>query len=63
MIPLREQTGKGIRMLRTIQIGTCMSVQGQLVRKLDDGRITIRVGAKLYTGTPVERATSLPEAA
>jgi hypothetical protein len=49
-------------MLRTIQIGTCMSVQGLLVRKLDDGRITVRVGDKLYTGVPVERA-ALPHAA
>ncbi len=49
-------------MLRTIQVGTCMSVQGQLVRKLDDGRITIRVDSKLYTGTPVEQVL-LPKAA
>lgn len=49
-------------MLRTIQVGTCMSVQGQLVRKLEDGRITIRVDGKLYTGIPVEQA-SLPIAA
>ncbi|WP_176559269.1 hypothetical protein [Rubellimicrobium roseum] len=42
-------------MLRTIQIGTCMSVQGLLVRQLDDGRVVIRVGSKTYKGYPVER--------
>ena len=45
-----------IRMLRTIQIGSCMSVQGLLVRHLDDGRIVIRVGETLYQGIPVPRA-------
>ena len=48
-------------MLRTIQIGTCMSVQGFLVRQLDDGRLVIRVDQKVYVGTPVERR--LPQAA
>ncbi len=42
-------------MLRTIQIGTCMSVQGVLVRQLDDGRVVIRVDNKTYKGFPVER--------
>ena len=53
---------EGTQMLRTIQIGSCMSVQGLLVRRLDDGRVVIRVDDKLYTGLPVERA-SLPQAA
>ena len=48
-------------MLRTIQIGTCMSVQGFFVRQLDDGRMVVRVDQKAYVGTPVER--TLPRAA
>ena len=48
-------------MLRTIQIGTCMSVQGLFIRELDDGRVVIRVDAKTYVGLPVERP--LPRAA
>ena len=48
-------------MVRTIQIGTCMSVQGFLVRQLDDGRLVIRVDQKVYVGNPVERP--LPQAA
>lgn len=44
-------------MLRTIQIGSCMSVQGLLVRRLEDGRVVIRVDDKFYTGLPVERVT------
>ena len=48
---------KGAQMLRTIQIGSCMSVQGLLVRRLEDGRVVIRVDDKFYTGLPVERVT------
>ena len=48
-------------MLRTIQIGTCMSVQGLFVRQLDYGRLMIRVDQKVYVGNPVDRP--LPQAA
>ena len=48
-------------MLRTIEIGTCMAVQGLVMRHLDDGRIVIRVADRLYTGFPVGQA--LPRAA
>lgn len=43
-------------MLRTIQIGTCVSVQGLVVRQLDDGRVVIRVNEKFYEGVPVARS-------
>lgn len=43
-------------MLRTIIIGSCMSVQGILERTLPDGRITVRVGSRLFTGRPVLKA-------
>lgn len=42
-------------MLRTIQIGTCVSVQGLVVRQLDDGRVVVRVGQRTYEGVPVAR--------
>jgi hypothetical protein len=44
-------------MLRTITIGTCVSVQGLLVKQLDNGQIVIRVGERLYQGTPIPRAS------
>ena len=40
-------------MLRTIVLGTCVSVQGILEKKLPDGRIAVRVGNCVVTGTPV----------
>ena len=43
-------------MLRTIQIGSCVSVQGLLVKQLSDGRIVVRVGDKTYAGIPVTRS-------
>lgn len=43
-------------MLQTIVLGSCVSVQGLLEKKLPDGRITVRVGQVIYTGLPVARA-------
>jgi hypothetical protein len=43
-------------MLRTITIGSSVSVQGTYVRALPDGRIVIRVDETTYTGLPVTRA-------
>ncbi len=40
-------------MLRTIQLGSCVSVQGIFVRLLPDGRMQVRVGDKLFAGTPI----------
>ena len=40
-------------MLRTIILGNCVSVQGILEKKLPDGRIAVRVGTQVFTGTPV----------
>jgi hypothetical protein len=40
-------------MLRTITIGSCVSVQGILVGQLSDGQIVIRVDDKTLTGKPV----------
>ncbi len=40
-------------MLRTISLGTCVSVQGQLVSQLADGKIVVRVDGKTFVGYPV----------
>jgi len=40
-------------MIRTILLGSCVSVQGIFVRKLDDGKIVVRVGDRMYQGRPV----------
>lgn len=40
-------------MLRTIIIGSCVSVQGLLEKSLPDGRISVRVGDNVFTGVPV----------
>lgn len=40
-------------MLRTITVGSSVSVQGVYHSKLDNGKITVRVGGELYTGRPV----------
>ena len=43
-------------MLRTITVGSCVSVQGTFVRKLPDGRIAVRIGDTVYKGQPVKSA-------
>ncbi len=41
-------------MLRTITVGSHVSIQGIFVRALTDGRILVRVGERLFKGMPVE---------
>jgi hypothetical protein len=41
-------------MLRTISLGTCVSVQGQLVSQLADGKVVVRVDDKTFVGYPVK---------
>jgi len=43
-------------MLRTITMGSCVSVQGTYVRALPDGKIAVKVGQKVYEGRPVKAA-------
>ena len=43
----------GVDMLRTIVIGSCVSVQGTFVRGLPDGKILVRVGEREFAGQPV----------
>lgn len=40
-------------MLRTITVGSCVSVQGLLIAQLHDGKVVIEVDRKRYTGYPV----------
>ena len=40
-------------MLQVIRIGRHVSVQGDFVRGLSDGRIVIRVGGRIWSGHPV----------
>lgn len=40
-------------MLRTITIGTCVSVQGLFVAERADGRIAVKVGEDTFVGKPV----------
>ncbi|RUS58897.1 hypothetical protein EGN72_18470 [Pseudorhodobacter sp. E13] len=40
-------------MLRTITIGSCVSVQGLQVGQLPDGKIIVRVDEKNFVGTPI----------
>jgi hypothetical protein len=42
-----------IGMLRTIILGSCVSVQGTFERQLENGRILVRVGSRLFEGVPV----------
>ncbi len=40
-------------MLRTIMLGSCVSVQGILEQILPDGRMSVRVGKRVFTRLPV----------
>lgn len=40
-------------MLRTISLGSCVSVQGLVVGKTNDGRLMVRVDDKTFVGWPV----------
>ncbi|MBP9183253.1 MAG: hypothetical protein KBF78_08990 [Fuscovulum sp.] len=43
-------------MLRTISIGSCVSVQGIAVGQTADGKLIVRVDEKTWVGTPVTPA-------
>ncbi|PIE11065.1 MAG: hypothetical protein CSA72_06135 [Rhodobacterales bacterium] len=49
-------------MLTTISIGTCVTVQGILVKMLSDGRLTVRVGDSVYCGRPVREPETVAPA-
>jgi hypothetical protein len=43
-------------MIKTIMIGSTVSVQGIFVKLLPNKLMQVRVGSKIYTGRPVEMA-------
>lgn len=45
-------------MIRTIIIGSCVSVQGVFLRALADGRIAVRDGDRTFFGFPVAPVAS-----
>lgn len=44
-------------MLKTISMGSCVSVQGMFIKKLHDGQIVVRVGDQTFVGFPVGHAS------
>jgi hypothetical protein len=42
-------------MLRTITIGTSVSIQGVFVKEMPDGRVAVKVDDTVYSGKPVTR--------
>ncbi|MAZ20130.1 hypothetical protein [Roseovarius sp.] len=40
-------------MLRTIRLGSCVSVQGIFEGQLPDGRVQVRVGNQIFVGQPI----------
>ena len=40
-------------MIRSIQLGSAVYVQGVFVRSVKDGLIQVRVGRRVFTGRPV----------
>ncbi len=40
-------------MIRTIVVGSCVSVQGTFERDMGNGQIAVRVGQNTYVGKPV----------
>jgi hypothetical protein len=42
-------------MLRTITLGSCISVQGVFVKDMPDGRIIVKVDDNSFSGKPVPR--------
>lgn len=43
-------------MLRTITLGSCVSVQGIVVGQRADGRLMVRVDERVFVGSPVPQA-------
>jgi hypothetical protein len=42
--------------ITTINIGTCVSVQGLFVKRLPNGMVCVKVDGTIYTGRPVSAA-------
>ncbi|MDP4892375.1 hypothetical protein [Cypionkella sp.] len=42
-------------MLRTITVGSCVSIQGLLVGQMADGKIMVKVDERTFVGYPVTK--------
>ena len=40
-------------MFRTITVGRYLSIQGRFIKALENGKILVRVGERLFEGRPV----------
>jgi hypothetical protein len=40
-------------MYQTIQLSSCISVQGSLIERLPNGDVLIRAGGRVYRGRPI----------
>ncbi|WGH77210.1 hypothetical protein [Jannaschia ovalis] len=40
-------------MLKTVTIGSCLSIQGIFVQMLTDGLMQVQVGSRIFTGRPI----------
>ena len=45
-------------MYQTIQLSSCVSVQGEFVERLCDGQVLIRDGKTMYRGRPIQRGAA-----
>jgi hypothetical protein len=43
-------------MLRTIAVGSCVSIQGLLVAQMADGKIMVKVDERTFVGYPVTQS-------
>ena len=46
-------------MLRTISLGSCVSVQGIVVGHQPDGKMIVRVDEKTFVGYPIAQSRAL----
>lgn len=42
-------------MLRTITLGTCVSIQGTFVKEISDDRIVVQVDGSFFEGAPIPK--------
>ena len=49
-------------MLRTITIGSCVSVQGMFLNETSGGRISMEVDGRVFEGKPVIQSKVTPKA-
>lgn len=47
-------------MLRTIVVGSCISVQGTFLKAVGDGRIAVQVDENVFIGKPVSESAKVP---